>query len=75
LNSFTIIVKTNTPKTELLQYNKEKKAYLMNVKALPLKGLANKEIIKFFKKQYKKDVRIIKGKTSKTKVLKVDPKL
>lgn len=44
----------------------------MEVKALPEKGKANLEIIKFFSKEYKKDVRIVSGKTSKVKLVRVN---
>lgn len=64
-----LIVKTNSPKTEISGFDKEKKALLINVKAQPEKGKANAEIIKFFSKLTKKDCRIISGKTSKKKII------
>jgi uncharacterized protein (TIGR00251 family) len=70
-NSFKIIVKANMPKTEILSYDREKSAYRMNVHAQPEKGKANLEIIKFFKKNLKKQVKIISGITSKQKLLKI----
>ena len=42
--------------------------YIVRVKALPIDGKANIEIIKYFKKEYKVDVNII-GKTSKKKII------
>ncbi|MBW3015400.1 DUF167 domain-containing protein [Candidatus Woesearchaeota archaeon] len=71
-NKLKIIVKTNSPKTEITGYDKEKEAIKLNVHAQPEKGKANLEIIKFFKKQLKKDIRIISGFKSKEKLLNID---
>jgi uncharacterized protein (TIGR00251 family) len=68
-NPFKIIVRTTAPKTEITGFDEGKGAYKMNVHALPEKGKANMEIIKFFKKKYKLDVKIVSGKTSKQKTL------
>ena len=66
-----ITVKTNSPKTEITGYDNAKKALKVNVHAQPEKGKANAEIIKFFTKLIKKKVEIVSGKTSKTKVLRI----
>jgi uncharacterized protein (TIGR00251 family) len=68
-NTIKIIAKPNSPKTEIISWDDEKKALKVNVKAEPEKGKANKEIIKFFSKLSKKEVKIISGKTSKQKLL------
>ena len=68
--TFFILVKTNSPETELLEFEKAQGAYRMNVHAAPEKGKANREIIKFFKKKHKIDVEIISGFTSRKKLLK-----
>ncbi|MFH1839704.1 MAG: DUF167 domain-containing protein [Nanoarchaeota archaeon] len=65
-----IIVKTNSKKTQILGYDKERKAYKVEVKAPPEKNKANTEIEKYFSKLLKQKVKIISGKTSKTKLLK-----
>ncbi|MFH1683021.1 MAG: DUF167 family protein [Candidatus Woesearchaeota archaeon] len=70
-SSFKLIVKTNMPKTELGGYNEERKAYLMNVHAAPKDGKANLEIVKFFKREFGKDVSIARGLTSKQKIIKI----
>lgn len=72
-NSITIkiIVKTNMPKTGIICFDEDKGAYRMNVHAKPEKGEANKEILKFFKKEFKKDIKIISGKTSKQKLIRL----
>ena len=47
--TFTLIVKTNMPKTEIV--SSEGDIYKMNVHAQPEQGKANIEIIKYFKKK------------------------
>lgn len=69
--SFKLIVKTNMAKTEILGFDKEKNAYRMNVHAVPEKGKANLEIIKFFKKELKKDITIISGMASRQKLIRI----
>jgi len=69
--SFKIIVKPNSPKNEIISYNYERSAYRVNIKAKPEANKANIEIIKFFKKILKKDVKIMLGLKSKEKILKI----
>ncbi len=57
-------VKTNKPLTRLYYQD----GYVLEVAAPPMKGEANKEIIKYFKKNYKKDIKI-KGLTSNKKTI------
>ena len=64
-----IIVRPNSPKNRIIGWNKEKQALKVNIKALPEKGKANVEIIKFFSRLAKKQVKIVSGKTSKTKII------
>ncbi len=68
-NQLKIIVKPNSPKTEIIK--PEKDTLRINVKASPEKGKANKEIIKFFTKLLKRKVKITKGLKSKEKILKI----
>ena len=69
-NHLTILAKPNAPKTKITGFlgNKIK----IDVHAQPEDGKANKEIIKFFKKNYKLNIEIISGKTSKEKLLKIN---
>lgn len=67
-----LIVKPNSPKTEIICYDEEKDALRLNVKAPPEKNKANIEIIRFFKKLLKKDVKIIYGLKDKEKVIKIE---
>lgn len=70
-NFLKIVVKTNSNKTEVTGYDKSRNALKLNVASLPIEGRANIEIIKFFKKQYKLNIEIKSGKTSKEKLLKI----
>ncbi len=66
-----IIVKTNAAKNEILEFDEEKKAYKVLVKAPPVENKANKEIIQLFHKKYKQPVRIISGFKNKEKILEI----
>lgn len=66
-----VIVKPRSAKTEFLGWNNKKSAYLINLKANPEHGKANLELIKFLQRKLRKKVQILKGKTSKTKILKI----
>ena len=70
-DSFKIIVKANSSKNEVLGFDKDKAAYRVAIKEKAENNKANVEIIKFFKKELKKDVKIVKGLRSKEKVIKV----
>lgn len=58
----------NSSRTELKEENSILKLYL---KAVPEKGKANKEIIKFFKKEFGLKVEIKVGEKSRDKVLEI----
>lgn len=68
-SSGVVLVKPNSPKTEFIG--------LVNgilkiaLKAHPENGKANVELVKFLKKQLKKDVKIISGFTSKKKIVRI----
>jgi len=63
-----IKVKVNQPKTEIIEKGE---IWKVNVKAKPENNKANEEIIKFFSKIFKKDVKIIRGMKAKQKILEV----
>ena len=67
---FKVLVKPNSAKNEIVKFDKERKAYRVNIKEKAVDTKANIEIIKFFSKLLKKKVKIIKGLKSKEKVLK-----
>jgi len=58
----------HSSRTELLQENNQLKLYL---KSVPQKDKANKELIKFFKKEFNLKVEILRGLKSREKVLKI----
>ena len=62
-------VKTNANKTEILEETPNK--IKLAVKAKPEGGKANLEVMKFLSKHFKKNVEIVKGKTSKKKIIKL----
>ena len=66
-----IIVKPNSPKNEVVAVDEARNALRVNIKAPPDKGKANKEVIKFFSKLFKKKVEIVSGLKSKVKMLKI----
>ena len=70
-NSLKIIVKPNSKKTEIMGYDEQRKALRLSVKAPAEKNKANLEIIKYFSKILKKQVKI-KGLSSKEKLLVFD---
>ncbi len=63
-----IKVKTNQPKTEIVEKDK---IWKVNVKAKPENNKANLEIIKFFSKLFKKKVKIVNGLKNKEKLLEI----
>lgn len=61
-----IVVKPGQNKTEITGKT-EAGALKLNVAAPPVKGKANQELLKFFKKKYKLNAEIVSGKTSRKK--------
>ena len=61
-------VKPNARKTEILKHGDELE---IAVAAPAESGKANMELIKFLKKKFGSDVKIIRGKTSKRKTIKL----
>ncbi len=66
-----ITVKTNSGKQEIKKISEEQfKVYL---KSNPENNKANIELLKFLKKEFKvKEVKIISGKTSRKKLIKLE---
>ncbi len=69
--TFTLLVRPKSPKTRLVGWDDERKAYRLNVRAQPEGGKANAEIIKFFSREFGLDARIISGATSHRKVVRL----
>ena len=70
-NSLKIIVKPSSPKNEIIFFDKNKQSLKIAVKAPPEKGKANQELIKFISKLLQRKVEIVKGLTSREKILKI----
>jgi uncharacterized protein len=66
-----IRVKTNAKKNEI-KFDKDFDAYRVSIKAKPIHGEANKEVIKFLSKHFKKKVRIVSGFKSSKKIVKLE---
>ena len=64
-----IIVKTNAKKTQLLGWDKSKKALKVSIAAPAQDNKANLALVKFFSKLTGNKVRIASGIKSKEKVL------
>ena len=67
----SIKVRPDSPTTEIIGYDSSEEIFSMNVKAHPDKGKANQEIIRFFSRLLKKEVKIVSGVRSKRKLLKL----
>jgi len=69
-NQLKIIVKPNSKENEIKDYDANKKALRINIKAKAEHNKANVEIIKFLKK-LGYNVEIVKGLKSKEKILRI----
>ena len=66
-----VCVKPNSPKSEVV--GEEDGCLVVRVAAPPQGGKANRELVKLLKKYFKaKKVEIVKGHTSRVKVVKVE---
>jgi len=71
-NKLKILVKPNSHQNEIVKWESDKQALRVNIKAVPEKGKANIEVIKFFTKLLKKKVSIVSGFTSKEKIISIE---
>jgi uncharacterized protein (TIGR00251 family) len=62
-----IIVKPNSPKTEVIGWDKNRSALRIAVSAPPDKDKANTELLKFLKKQTRMKCEIVSGAKSREK--------
>ncbi len=68
---FKVIIKTNSNENKIINFDKEKKAYRIQINVKPIDGETNKELIKFLSRELKKSVRIISGFKNKEKLIEV----
>ena len=66
----TLLVKVKPNARETRIISKSESEMTMALAAPATDGKANLELIRFFKKMFKKDVKILRGKTSRIKLLK-----
>jgi hypothetical protein len=71
-NKLNIIVKANSPKNQIKEYDESRKALKVDIKAAAENNKANIEIIKFFSKLTGRRVKIAAGLTSKKKLLRFE---
>lgn len=64
-----IVVKPNSSRNEIAGYDSEKRAWIVKVKAAAEKDKANKELLKFLRKETGKRWIIKSGSRSKEKIL------
>ena len=64
-----IDVQAGAKKNEITGINEWRKRLAIKIKAPATEGKANKEIIKFFKEIFKKDVEIVAGKLNPQKTI------
>lgn len=67
-----VVVKPNSPKTEVVGWDENKKMLRIAVAAVPDKNKANTELLKFLRKETGKKCEIIKGLKSREKVVGFD---
>jgi uncharacterized protein len=63
----TIKVRPNSGRQEI--YKIDESTYKVFLKKQPIEGKANSELVKFLKKHFKKPIKILKGSTSKNKLI------
>ncbi len=66
--TFEIVVKPNSNETKIY---KEKEKYIAKIKKPAEDGKANEELLKHLKKQTKLQPKIIKGKNTRKKTIKI----
>jgi len=62
-----VTIKPNSPKQELIKVSERE--YKIHLRKQPIENKANLELIKLLKKHFKKEVKILSGKTSKKKLI------
>lgn len=70
--TFKIIVRANAGSNEITGFDDSRKAYRINIAAKAEDNKANIEIIKFFRKELKKDVKIVSGLKRREKIIKIE---
>ena len=69
MKTFIVKVKPNAPKTKII--SKDGDNLIIEIAAPAEQNKANIELIKFLSKHFNGDVKILRGQTSKTKLIRV----
>ena len=69
-----VILKPNSSKNKIKEFDSERNAYRIEIKATAQDNKANVELVKFLSRALKKDVKIIKGFKSREKLIKISPR-
>ncbi|MGM5488558.1 MAG: DUF167 domain-containing protein [Nanobdellota archaeon] len=67
-----ILVRAGARETKVKEFDPDRSAWRVDVKAAPEKGKANQEIVRFFEKKSGMNVRISSGTSSKRKTLRFE---
>jgi len=66
-----VILKPNSSKNKIKEFDSERCAYKIDIKAPAQNNKANIELVKFLSRALKNDVKIIKGFKNREKLIKV----
>lgn len=69
--SIEIIVRPNAKKTQIIKFDEQKNAFRVDISEPAKDNRANVEVVRFFSKLIGKRVEILKGLTSKSKVIRI----
>ena len=72
MDTYSVKVIANAKRNEIVEIDEAKKTMKVKIKAQPVSGKANKELLKFLSKHFKKKVEIVKGKKSKEKIVQLN---
>ena len=70
-SKFKAIVKPNSGENKVIDFDKDKNAYIIKIKSRAEDNKANIELIKFLSKLLKKKARIASGLRSREKIIQV----
>jgi hypothetical protein len=70
-DTFFVIVKPNASTTEVVSYDAEQKTCRIAVAAAPVDGKANKELLRFLKKETGRTAALLSGKNAKKKLVRL----
>ena len=68
-SAFKVIIKPNSQNNEVVEFNKDKEAYLIKIKARAEDNKANIELIRFLSKMLGKKIKIKSGLKSRIKAI------